>query len=166
MRRAVIAAAFAAIIPQAIFVTNASAADANAPFVTEQKSGEWRMYNYIGRDVFNAAGDKVGKVHDVMFEHNGKVTTVVLSVGGFLGVGAKLVALPFQAITYLEKDGVRQIVVPLTKEVLMAAPDYALTEKTKLDKARDKAEEAAEKAGEKASELKDKAMKKIDEYRK
>jgi sporulation protein YlmC with PRC-barrel domain len=161
MRRAIIAAAFAATLP-----TLAAAADAARPFVQEQQSNEWRMYNYIGQNVFNANGEKVGVVHDVMFEHNGKVTTVVISVGGFLGMGAKLVGVPFQAITYVEKDGVRQITVPLTKDTLKAAPDYALTEKTKLDKARDKAEEAAESAGQKASELKDRAMKKIDEYRK
>jgi sporulation protein YlmC with PRC-barrel domain len=167
MRRAIIAAMFAAALPAAAMAgPYQTVADSNPLFQTEQQPNEWRMYNYIGQHVFNANGDKVGVVHDVMFEQNGKVSTVLISVGGFLGVGAKLVGVPFQAITYVEKNGVRQITVPLTKEKLLAAPDYALTEKTRMDKARDKAEEAAEKAGEKASELKDRAMKKIDEYRK
>lgn len=167
MRRAVIAAVFAAALPLSATAGGYQlVADTKTPFLSEQKPNEWRMYNYIGQAVFNDTGQKVGTVYDVVFEKNGTVTTVVISVGGFLGVGAKIVALPFQALTYMEKDGVRQITVPLTKETLKAAPEYALTEKTRIDKARDAAEDAAEKASEKASKLKDKAIEKIDEYRK
>lgn len=167
MKRTLIAALLAVMLPAAAQAGPDQAAEGSSQlFLTGQQSNEWRMYNYIGQPVFNAAGAKVGTVHDVMFEQNGKVTAVVISVGGFLGMGTKLVAVPFQAITYVDKNEVRQITIPLTKEKLLAAPDYTLTEKTRLDKVRDKTEEAAEKAGDKASELKDRAIEKIDEYRK
>jgi sporulation protein YlmC with PRC-barrel domain len=166
MKRVFIAALLAATLPAAATAGPGQGADGSLLFLNEQQTNEWRMYNYIGQPVFNADGTKVGVVHDVMFEQNGKVTAVVISVGGFLGMGAKLVGVPFQAITYVDKNGVRQITIPLTKEKLMHAPDYALTERTRIDKVRDKTEAAAEKAGEKASDLKDRAMQKIDEYTK
>ncbi len=162
MKSAFLAAALMAVALPAL----AQAQDAATPFLTEQAAGEWRMNNYIGQPVTNASGEKVGYISDVLFDRSGRVTTIVLGVGGFLSVGAKQVALPYQAITYGEKDGARQIIVPLTKDVLLKAPDYTLTEQTTMDKVRQKASEAAEKASEKASELKDMAKKKLDEYRK
>lgn len=161
MKSTVMAAVLALALPAAVLAETAA-----APFIAEQQSSEWRVNNYVGQHVYNATGQKVGDVNDILFDKTGKVTAVVLSVGGFLGMGVKYVALPYQAITYEDKDGVRQIVVPLTKDVLLKAPDFRETEKTTLDKVRDKAGAAAEKAGEKASELKDRAKKKIEEYSK
>jgi sporulation protein YlmC with PRC-barrel domain len=137
----------------------------NAAFKTEQATGEWRAANYVGKPIVNAAGEKIGDVSDLLFDRTGKITTVVIGVGGFLGLGQKSVALPFEAVTYTDQNGTRQIMVPLTKEVLLAAPDYKMTEKTTFDKVKETAADAAQKAGEKATELKDKAAEKIDEMR-
>jgi hypothetical protein len=71
----------------------------------------------------------------------------------------------YETLTYTEKDGQRLITVPLTKEALLAAPDFVYTEKTSLDKMREKAGEMAQKAGEKAGELTEEAKKKYEEYR-
>ena len=162
MKSTLIAAAIVAVA----FPAFAQPKDASTPFLTEQSPAEWRMNNYIGKPVVNASGERVGEISEVLFDKSGRVTSIVIGVGGFLGMGAKSVALPYQAITYGEKGGERQIVVPLTKDVLQAAPDYKLTEQTTMDKVRQKAGEAAEKASEKAGELKEKAKKKIEEYRK
>jgi sporulation protein YlmC with PRC-barrel domain len=152
----------------AIFVAVATSAFAQTPdvsaFKTEQASDEWRIANYVGQPIVNASGEKIGDINDVLFDRTGKITTVVIGVGGFLGLGEKRVALPFEAITYSEADGKRQIMVPLTKEALQAAPAFKLTEKTTMDKVREVAGDVATKASEKASELKDKAVKKIEEY--
>jgi sporulation protein YlmC with PRC-barrel domain len=148
-------------------VTSASAlAVDTAAFKTAQTSDEWRAANYIGQPIVNASGVKIGDVNDLLFDRSGKITTVVIGVGGFLGLGEKRVALPFEAITYTEQNGNRQIMVPLTKEALQTAPDYKLTEKTTFDKVKETAGEVAQKASEKAVELKDKAAQKIEEYRK
>ncbi len=145
---------------------SASAQTGATAFKTEQAMGEWRGFNYIGQPIVNSAGEKIGDVNDILFDRSGKITTVVIGVGGFLGLGEKSVALPFEAITYGEQAGARTIMVPLTKEALQAAPDYKLTEKTAMDKVREKAGEVATQASEKAVELKDQAAKKIEEYRK
>jgi sporulation protein YlmC with PRC-barrel domain len=135
-------------------------------FVTTQGPEEWRAVNYIGKPVVNASGEKIGDVNDLIFDKSGKISTVVVGIGGFLGMGEKNVGMGYETLTYTDKDGQRTIMVPLTKEALMAAPDYVYTEKTALDKMREKAGEMATKASEKAGELKDQAAKKIEEYRK
>jgi sporulation protein YlmC with PRC-barrel domain len=135
-------------------------------FKLTQGANEWRTANYVGKPIVNASGEKIGDVSDMVFDRGGKITTVVIGVGGFLGLGAKQVAIPFEAVTYTDQNGERQIMVPLTKEALLAAPDYTHTEKTTYDKVKEKAGDVAEKASEKAVELKDQAVKKIEEYRK
>jgi sporulation protein YlmC with PRC-barrel domain len=134
-------------------------------FLTSQGADEWRAANYLGRQVVNASGEKIGDVNDLLFDNTGKLTTVVIGVGGFLGMGEKNVAMRYETLTTSEKDGQRVIMVPLTKEALLAAPQFAYTEKTTIDVMREKAGEYATKAGEKASELTEQAKKKIDEYR-
>jgi sporulation protein YlmC with PRC-barrel domain len=161
MRSTIIAAAFLTLATS----VSAQALDATA-FKTEQTSGEWRAANYVGQPIVNASGEKIGDVNDLLFDRTGKITTVVIGVGGFLGLGEKRVALPFEAVTYNEQNGTRQIMVPLTKEALLAAPDYKLTEKTTFDKVKETAGDVAQKAGAKAVELKDKAAEKIEEMRK
>jgi sporulation protein YlmC with PRC-barrel domain len=160
MKSTLLAAAFVAL------ATTVSAQTADTAFKTTQAPGEWRAFNYIGQPITNSTGEKIGAINDVLFDRAGKITTVVIGVGGFLGLGQKNVGLPFEAVTYGEKDGAREIMVPLTKDALMAAPDFTLTEQTAMDKVKEKASEVATQASEKAVELKDQAVKKIDEYRK
>jgi sporulation protein YlmC with PRC-barrel domain len=138
---------------------------ADSAFKTTQAPEEWRIANYVGQPIVNDKGEKIGDVSDVLFDRSGRITTVVLGVGGFLGLGEKKVALPFEAITYSEANGKREIMVPLTKEALQSAPDFKPTEKTTMDKVKETAGEVAVKAGEKAVEIKDQAVKKYEEYR-
>ena len=50
---------------------------------------------------------------------------MIVGVGGFLGVGEKNVAVPFQALKVAEKDGKRYLVLDTTKEALQTAPGYS-----------------------------------------
>lgn len=135
-------------------------------FISTQGPEEWRAANYLGKQVVNASNEKIGDINDLVFDKTGKISTVIVGVGGFLGLGEKQVGMRYETLTSSEKDGQKVIMVPLTKEALMAAPDYVYTEKTAMDKMREKAGEMAQKASEKAGELKDQAIKKMEEYRK
>jgi sporulation protein YlmC with PRC-barrel domain len=135
-------------------------------FISTQGPEEWRAANYLGKQVVNASNEKIGDINDLVFDKTGKISTVIVGVGGFLGLGEKQVGMRYETLTPSEKDGQKVIMVPLTKEALMAAPDYVYTEKTAMDKMREKAGEMAQKASEKAGELKDQAIKKMEEYRK
>ena len=108
----------------------AEAAPANPPpsdaVISAQSDGEVRADQLIGMTVYNAAGEKVGSVHDILLDKEGKATGVVLSVGGVLGVGAKSVGLTWKEIDV--KPEQQQVQISYTKDQLEAAPDFKTTE--------------------------------------
>jgi sporulation protein YlmC with PRC-barrel domain len=76
-----------------------------------------------GDDVYNGSGDKLGKVEDIMLDiANGKVAYVVLSFGGFMGMGDKLFAIPWQAFN-LDQDNHR-FILDVPKDKLENAPGF------------------------------------------
>ena len=102
-----------------------------------------------------------------MFDKAGKISTVVIGVGGFLGMGEKIVAVPYTALTIGSgTNGARTIVLKASKDALKLAPTFTATEKTTMDVVRDKAVDLGHKTADKANELKDQAAKKIDEMTK
>ena len=122
---------------------------------------------FIGHAVHNAAGETVGDVNDLVFDRQGRIGAVILGVGGFLSMGEKSVGIPFSALTFnVGKNGERVIVVALSKEALVKAPEFNATEKTTFDKVKDKASDLGHKAADKAVELKNQAAKKIDDMSK
>jgi hypothetical protein len=75
----------------------------------------------IGTDVKNGSGEDIGKVEDVVIDQEQNVYAVV-SVGGFLGIGGKEVAIPMDVLKPgPENDG---LVTAMTKEELEGLPDY------------------------------------------
>lgn len=81
----------------------------------------YRASKVIGSSVVNEAGDTVGKIDEIIVGPDGKAPFVVLSVGGFLGVGDKLVALPYEQLRPQDK----KIVLPgATQDSLKALPEF------------------------------------------
>jgi hypothetical protein len=70
-----------------------SMAPGNATFINTQATDQWLSSNFIGVDVVGPDDEKIGDVTDILFEKNGNVVGYVVGVGGFLGIGAKNVAL-------------------------------------------------------------------------
>jgi sporulation protein YlmC with PRC-barrel domain len=64
-----------------------------AKFVTTQSPDQWLASKFKGTDVIGSDSKKIGDVSDILFDKDGKIEAFVISVGGFLGVGAKDVAL-------------------------------------------------------------------------
>jgi sporulation protein YlmC with PRC-barrel domain len=79
---------------------------------------------YYKAAVYDPKDAKIGDVEDVLLDRNGKVDAVMLGVGGFLGIGEKDVAVPFNAIKVTEKNGKRYLVMDTTKQALESAPGY------------------------------------------
>jgi len=76
-----------------------------------------------GTKVFNAAGDKLGSIDELMIDkRSGQVRYAVLEFGGFLGMGTERYPLPWDVLKYdTTLDG---YVVPLDKAKLEGAPNY------------------------------------------
>jgi len=64
-----------------------------AKFVTSQSSDQWLASKFKGTDVVGTDDKKIGDVSDILFDKDGKIEAFIISVGGFLGVGSKDVAI-------------------------------------------------------------------------
>ena len=172
MKRQILTLAVALALAAAPPIGQASAqtagtSGATVPFVTQQPTDEWLARVFIGQAVYNATGETIGDINDLVFNRKGQISTVVIGVGGVLSIGEKGVGVPFSTLTFnAGKNGERVIIVALSKEALMKAPEFKATEKTTFDKVRDNASDLAHKAADKAVELKDQAAKKIDDMTK
>ena len=93
--------------------------------------GDMASSALIGTKVRNANKESIGKIDDIYLDKDAKVTDVVISVGGFLGVGSKDVAVKWSDITVGQEDNSVVLTTSLTKEALMALPDYTTTERRK-----------------------------------
>jgi sporulation protein YlmC with PRC-barrel domain len=78
-------------------------APAQTTSATTHKEGEWRGSKLVGVDVYNEANEKIGDVNDVILDGSGKVSTVILGVGGVLGLGEHYVAVPFDKLTWVDQ---------------------------------------------------------------
>jgi len=77
----------------------------------------------IGNDVYNKKGDDLGDVKEIMLDmKSGRITYAVLSFGGFLGMGEKLFAVPWSALT-LDTEN-KRFVLNVDKERLESAPGF------------------------------------------
>ncbi|MES1150980.1 MAG: PRC-barrel domain-containing protein [Dongia sp.] len=109
---------------------SADAAPATPPpsdaVISSQADGQLRADQLIGMTVYNNAGEKVGTVHDIIIDKDGKASGVVLNVGGVLGIGAKAVGLTWKEIDV--KPDQQAVQISYTKEQLKAAPDFKTTD--------------------------------------
>jgi sporulation protein YlmC with PRC-barrel domain len=76
-----------------------------------------------GDRVRNSAGDDLGKIEELMIDvPTGRVAYAVLSFGGFLGMGNKLFAIPWEALTLDEVE--HEFILNVDKQTLEAAPGF------------------------------------------
>jgi len=91
----------------------------------------------IDQPVYSSAGDdaeEIGNVTDIVFGEDGRITAVVIGVGGFLGIGEKSVAVPFDMLEFtLAADNTERWVVPTTADALTAAPEFVWEEDEPAD---------------------------------
>ncbi len=62
--------------------------------------GDWRASKMVGLSVYNDKNESVGSINDLLTDKQGKIVAVVIGVGGFLGVGEHLVAVPFDKVKF------------------------------------------------------------------
>ncbi len=85
---------------------------------TERTFTTGELHELIGQDVQNAGGEEIGEVNDVVMVDGRPV--LVVGVGGFLGLGAKEVTVPYEEAT-MSSDGVQ---VNMTQDQLKQQPEY------------------------------------------
>ena len=65
--------------------------------------GDWRTSKVVGLSVYNDNNENVGSINDLLTDKSGNIKAAVISAGGVLGVGAHLVAVPFDKIKFVNE---------------------------------------------------------------
>jgi sporulation protein YlmC with PRC-barrel domain len=117
----------------------ALAAPAAAQSSGHQVSGQtspWRLSKVIGTAVYNAQNEQIGTVADLIMDPQSRVTTAIVSVGGYLGTGDRLVQVPLEVLRFrtepittgsatAEKPWFPdRAILAVTKDTLMTMPAF------------------------------------------
>ncbi len=90
---------------------------------TEITHDQIRASQVNGTSVYDAAGEKLGYIDDVVLnKRDGKATVAIMSFGGFLGIGEQYHPLPWSSLVYDPDRG--GYVVNVSREQLEGAPYY------------------------------------------
>jgi len=93
-----------------------------ADFVSSQKPDQWLASKFKGTHVMGSDNKKIGDVSDILFDKSGKIEAFVVSVGGFLGMGAKEVAL---APSSFEVVPGHKLKISMSQDELKQAQNFA-----------------------------------------
>ena len=111
-------------------------ADGQVAFVQNQHATDWRGSKLIGATVYGPDDKSIGDINDVLIANDGRINAVVIGVGGFLGVGEKNVAVPFDKLSMTrepESASIKKITVSYSKDELKNAPKFAYYEPAKSE---------------------------------
>src|SRR5438045_6805315 len=78
-------------------------ADTAATTSDSSFKGDWRASKLGGLSVYNDKNESIGSINDLLTDKGGNIKAVVIGVGGFLGVGEHLVAVPFDKIKFVSE---------------------------------------------------------------
>ncbi len=108
----------------ALMIAVSPAAAQTPAFVDMQNNTEVLGTDFIGTPVNDKSGQEIGKIANLVFDQTGRIELAVIGVGGFLGIGEKDHAVPFDAVTSEVVNGKHVFVIDATKDQLLAAPVY------------------------------------------
>src|SRR6201995_4918396 len=104
--------------------TSTTGGSTAANVVTRQSSDQLLASKFKGTDVLGSDNQKIGDVSDILFDKSGKVDAYVISVGGFLGVGAKDVALAPSSFQVVNDNNTIKLKTSMTKDELKQAANF------------------------------------------
>jgi sporulation protein YlmC with PRC-barrel domain len=90
--------------------------------ISAENATDMRADKLIGTSVYNAEGQEVGSVQDIVFDKDGKIVGVVLKVGGLLGIGGKSVGIKWDEVQVAPQEDALK--VNYSKDQLKVAPDF------------------------------------------
>jgi hypothetical protein len=87
--------------------------------------GSRQAQSVLGREVRSSADEDMGRIVDVIVDHDGRVRAAVIDFGGFLGVGSRKIAVDWNALSFPPPNSERDVVsLELTRDQVKAAPEY------------------------------------------
>jgi sporulation protein YlmC with PRC-barrel domain len=120
-----------------LFALATTTANAQAPQSAPRQSGpaaqtltsipanSATVNHWYKQNVYDSSNNKVGEIMDVLMDREGKATALIIGVGGFLGMGEKDVAVPFNAVQVTTKDNNKNyLVMNASKDALKSAKGF------------------------------------------
>ncbi len=99
-------------------------------FLTTMPENTLLISNIYDQKVYDPSENKIGDIKDIMVDRSGVVRAVIVSVGGFLGMGEKDVAVPMDAVNVTQRNNKSWLTMNTTKDALKSATGF------KFDKSR------------------------------
>ena len=96
----------------------------NPTYLTRAADDSISIGSYYQQDVYSPSGEKLGSIKDLIIGPDGRITAAVVSVGRFLGLGEKDVAVPFTSVLTERRDGGMRLSINAAKDALQAAPAF------------------------------------------
>ncbi len=103
MTAGLVGSALLATVALAQSPTAPSANPAPAAASDSSFQGNWRASKLVGLSVYNDNNESIGAINDLLTEKDGKIKAVVIGVGGFLGIGEHLVAIPYEKVKFVNE---------------------------------------------------------------
>lgn len=103
-------------------VTPAPRATTPAPVVTGPTAGEMNIARLIGTDVKDPAGQTIGEIDNVLLDSSGRVDSVIVTVGGFMGLGGRDVEVRWADLKSI--DAGHEVRVDMTAMQLRQRPEW------------------------------------------
>jgi len=102
---------------------------------------DMRAEKLIGTSVYNAEGQEVGSVQDIVFDQEGKIVGVVLKVGGLLGIGGKSVGIKWNEVQVSPTEEI--MTISYNRDQLEVAPDFQTKESLQAEQQSEAMDEPA-----------------------
>jgi sporulation protein YlmC with PRC-barrel domain len=104
---------------------------AGAEVITTIPADTVTVTDWYKQNVYDPSDNKIGEIMDVLVDRQGKVSALIIGVGGFLGAGEKDVAVPFTAVQVTNKNNNKwYLVMSATKDELKNAPGFTYDKTT------------------------------------
>jgi hypothetical protein len=101
-------------------VTHAKTEDGTPATVIDDRDAE----AILGKSVYSAASEDMGRIVDVIVKRNGEVRAAVIDFGGFLGVGSRKIAVDWSALRFPTSGPMDHINLELTRDQVRLAPEF------------------------------------------
>ena len=124
MSRSVTNRVFAAALASSLGTAVPAQAPERIPLLRDISPEAVTIAVYYKENVHDAADQKIGRIVDLVVKPDGAVPAAIVSVGGFLGLASKHVAVPFPALQVTQKERKPYLILDTDKKLLREAPAF------------------------------------------
>ena len=114
-----------AIVAFTLAISTAAFAQSAAEMNHAIPANSATVADWYKQSVYDPKDNKIGEIADVLVDKSGRVGSLIVAVGGFLGAGEKDVSVPFDAVRVTNKNNNKwYLVMNATKDQLKDAPGF------------------------------------------